>query len=49
MEKKVSQALTAHAGCFHTTKLPGRTDTAMLFCFVDLKPASPPKLMIIEV
>jgi clathrin heavy chain len=49
VEKKVSQPLTAHAGCFHATKLPGRTDTAILFCFVDAKPGQPPKLMIIEV
>ena len=49
VEKKVSQPLTAHAGCFHATKLPGRTDTAILFCFVDQKPGVPPKLMIIEV
>lgn len=49
VEKKVSQPLTAHAGCFHATKLPGRTDTSILFCFVDQKPGVPPKLMIIEV
>jgi clathrin heavy chain len=50
VEKKVSQPLTAHAGCFHATKrLPGRTDTAILFCFVDQKPGATPKLMVIEV
>jgi clathrin heavy chain len=50
VEKKVSQALTAHAGCFHaTSRLPGRSDTAILFCFVDQKPGEKPKLMIIEV
>jgi hypothetical protein len=49
VEKKVSQPLTAHAGCFHATKLPGRSDTAILFCFVDQKPGAAPKLMIIEV
>ncbi|RYY38323.1 hypothetical protein EON62_00490, partial [archaeon] len=50
VEKKVSQPLTAHAGCFHATnKLPGRSDTAILFCFVDQKPGERPKLMVIEV
>ena len=49
VEKKVSQPLTSHAGCFHVTKLPGRSDSAILFCFVDLKPGAGPKLMIIEV
>lgn len=50
VEKKVSQPLTAHAGCFHaTSKLPGRSDTAILFCFVEQKPGEKPKLQIIEV
>jgi Clathrin-H-link/Clathrin, heavy-chain linker len=50
VEKKVSQSLVAHAGCFHVSnRLPGRTDTAILFCFVEQKPAEKPKLMIIEV
>lgn len=50
IEKKVAQSLTAHAGCFHaTSRLPGRTDTAILFAFVDQKPGEKPKLMIIEV
>jgi len=50
VEKKVSQPLTAHAGCFHaTSRLPGRADTAILFCFVDQKPGEKPKLQIIEV
>jgi hypothetical protein len=38
VEKRVSQPLDAHAGCFTTAKLPGRADTAMLFCFVQKKP-----------
>ena len=50
VEKKVSQPLTAHAGCFHATaRLPGRADTAILFAFVDQKPGEKPKLQIIEV
>lgn len=50
VEKKVAQQLAAHAGCFHaTSKLPGRADTAILFCFVEQKPGERPKLMIIEV
>jgi clathrin heavy chain len=49
VEKKVSQPLTSHAGCFHACKLPGRSDTAILFAFVDQKPGVGPKLMIIEV
>lgn len=38
VEKRVSQPLDAHAGCFTTAKLPGRADTAILFCFVQKKP-----------
>ncbi len=40
VEKRVSQPLDAHAGCFTTAKLPGRADTAILFCFVQKKPVS---------
>jgi clathrin heavy chain len=40
VEKRVSQPLDAHAGCFTTSRLPGRTDMAILFCFVQKKPVS---------
>jgi len=52
VEKKVSQSLSAHAGCFHvTTRLAGRTDPALLFLFVEHKPGpgERPKLQIIEI
>jgi clathrin heavy chain len=50
VEKKVSQPLASHAGCFHVSnRLPGRTDTAILFCFVEHKAGEKPKLMVIEV
>ncbi len=47
-EKKVSQPLPAHAGCFATIKPVGRADAALLFCFV--KYGGPaPELTIIEI
>lgn len=47
-EKKVSQPLPAHAGCFATIKPVGRSDAALLFCFV--KYGGPaPELTIIEI
>lgn len=49
VERKVSQPLSAHAGCFTTAKIKGRDDTAILFCFVEMKPDQKPKLHIIEV
>jgi len=50
VEKRVSQPLDGHAGCFTTTRLPGRADVAILFCFVQKKPdQASPKLNIIEV
>jgi hypothetical protein len=52
VENKMSEALVAHAGCFHiTTRLPGRTDPALLFLFVEHKPGpgERPKLQIIEI
>ena len=38
VEKRVSQPLDGHAGCFTTTRLPGRSDVAILFAFVQRKP-----------
>ena len=46
VEKRVSQPLDAHAGCFTTAKLPGRADTAILFCFVQKKPVRFVNLML---
>lgn len=48
VEKKVSQPLTAHAGCFATIKPAGRSDAALLFCFVKYGGAAP-ELTIIEI
>jgi clathrin heavy chain len=47
-EKKVSQPLPAHAGCFATIKPAGRADAALLFCFVKYGGATP-ELTIIEI
>jgi clathrin heavy chain len=47
-EKKVSQPLPAHAGCFATIKPAGRSDAALLFCFVKYGGATP-ELTIIEI
>lgn len=49
VEKKVSQALQSHAACFATAKVGGRSDTAMLFCFVEKKPGANSRLFIMEV
>lgn len=47
-EKKVSQPLSAHAGCFATIKPTGRTDPALIFAFVKYGGAAP-ELTIIEI
>jgi len=47
-EKKVSQPLSAHAGCFATIKPAGRSDAALLFCFVKYGGATP-EVTIIEI
>ena len=44
VEKGVTQRLAAHAGCFTTAKVEGRTDSAMLFCFVEKKDEGPSKV-----
>ena len=47
-EKKVSQPLSAHAGCFATVKPHGRADVAVVFAFVKYGGAQP-ELTIIEI
>jgi len=47
-EKKVSQPLSAHAGCFATIKPAGRSDAALLFSFVKYGGATP-EVTIIEI
>jgi len=47
-EKKVSQPLPGHAGCFATIKPAGRADAALLFCFVKYGGATP-EVTIIEI
>jgi len=47
-EKKASQALSAHAGCFATIRPPGRSDVAVIFAFVKYGGAAP-ELNIIEI
>ena len=49
VERRGSQNLASHAGCFTTCKLAGRTDTAIVFAFVDKKPGQAPQLFIMEV
>jgi clathrin heavy chain len=49
MERKLSQTLSAHAGCFTTFRPKGRSDDATLFCFVQMKPGEKAQLMVIEV
>uniref|UniRef100_A0A7S1G8A3 Clathrin heavy chain n=2 Tax=Bicosoecida sp. CB-2014 TaxID=1486930 RepID=A0A7S1G8A3_9STRA len=49
LERKVSQALTSHASTFCTAKVAGRSDPAILFCFVEKKPGANPRLFIMEV
>ena len=48
MEKKASQSLQAHAGCFASIQLEDRAAPATVFCFVLQPPGSRPKLQIIE-
>mmetsp|Transcript_10294 Transcript_10294/g.24653 ORF Transcript_10294/g.24653 Transcript_10294/m.24653 type:complete len:1703 (-) Transcript_10294:71-5179(-) len=49
VERKVSQALTSHASTFCTARVAGRSDPAILFCFVEKKPGANPRLFIMEV
>lgn len=49
VDRKGSQNLSSHAGCFTTCKLAGRSDAAIVFSFVDKKPGQAPQLFIMEV
>ena len=49
VEKRVSQTLQGHTGCFHTINVPGRADPAQVLCFEEKKPDSGPKLFVMEV
>ena len=46
VERQVSQALPAFAGCFTQLTPPGRSDTANLFCFVQRKQGENQKVSI---
>ena len=48
-EKKVSQPLQGHAGCFASITKDGESSSRNMFCFVEKKPGQQPKLFIMEV
>ncbi|KAK7235859.1 clathrin heavy chain [Aureococcus anophagefferens] len=49
VEKKVSQTLQGHAGCFHSMAVPGRSDPAQVLIFEEKKADQPAKLFVMEV
>lgn len=49
VEKKVSQALQGHAGCFASITKDGESSPRNVFCFVEKKPQGQPKLFVMEV
>jgi len=48
VDKKVSQPLQGHAGCFSDIVLSGETATRNVFCFVEKKSGAGPKLFVME-
>ena len=49
MDRKISQPLQEHAGCFATIKLAGETVPRMVFSFIEKKEGSGPKIYVMEV